>query len=123
MVFRIYAPSKNPKESFITISVIVFAGILGSMFISVYFAIVALLFWVQYTAILSYVQFSKRRRYEITSFTTFILNPHFRFFIFFFIAVLGIASIFYMAPWIAYAALAAWWLFSLNFYRHYAKFK
>lgn len=123
MAFRIYTPPENPKEVFIMITLIVLAGILGSIFISIFFAVVALLFWIQYTAVLSYLQFSRKRRYGITSFTNFLLNPQFRFFIFIFIAVIGLYSIFYITPLIGYAALIAWELFSFNFYRHYTQFK
>lgn len=123
MAFNIYTPSKNPKEVFTIITIVVSAGILGSLLISDYFLVVALLFWIHFTSVLSYLQFSKGRKYGMTSFTNFLLNPQFRFFIFIFIAVIGIFSIFYITPLIGYTALITWWLFSLNFYRHYTKFK
>ena len=123
MAFKIYTPSKNPKEVFTIITIVVFAGILGSILISDYFLVVALLFWIHFTSVLSYLQFSKKRRYDIKGFTTFLLNPQFRFFIFIFIAVVGIFSIFYITPLIGYTALIAWWFFSLNFYRHYMQFR
>ena len=118
----IYTPSKNSAQAFIMISAIVTAGILGSIFLSVFFAVVALLFWIQYTAVLSYLQFAKKRKYKITGLTTFLLNPQFRFFIFIFIAVVGLYSVFYIHLVIAYTALIAWWLFSFNFNRHYRQF-
>ncbi len=119
----IYTPSKNPKEVFVLITIVVLAGILGSTFLSNFFVVAALLFWIQFTAVLSYLQFSKKRKYKIKSITTFLLNPQLRFFIFIFIAVVGLFSIFYISPVIAYICLVAWWLFSFNFYRHYSEFK
>ena len=123
MAFKIYTPPRNPKEVLIMISVIAFGGIVGSILWSTYFAVVALLFWIQYTFVLSYKQFKKGRKYEITSITKFLLNPQARFFIFVFIATIGILSVFYITPWIAYISLAVWWLFSYNFYRHYTQFR
>ncbi len=119
----IYTPSRTPKRAFLLISAIVFAGIMGSLIFSVYFAVIALLFWIQYTFVLSYLQFKKKHKYAITNLTTFLLNPQLRFFIFVFIAVIGLFSIFLITPDIAYVCLFAWWLFSLNFYRYYRQFK
>jgi len=119
----IYSPSKNPKEAFILISAVVFAGIAGSILLSVYFAVIALLFWIQYTAVLSYLQFRRKHKHKIKNITTFLLNPQVRFFVFLFIAVIGLLSMFLITPVIAYVSLFAWWLFSLNFYRYYRQFK
>lgn len=119
----IYTPSKNPREAFMLISIIVFGGIIISVLSTAFFAVVALLFWMQYTAVLSYIQFVKKKKHKVKNLTTLLLNPQFRFFIFIFIAVVGLFSIFYISPIIAYAALFVWWLFSWNFYRHYREFK
>lgn len=118
----IYTPQNNPKKAMVLISVIVVAGILGSIFFSKYFAIVALLYWIQFTAVLSYKQFAKKRKYKVTSITTFLLNPQFRFFIFVFVATIGILSIFMLTAVIAYISLMVWWLFSFNFYLYYKRY-
>ncbi|RLE38362.1 hypothetical protein DRJ17_04250 [Candidatus Woesearchaeota archaeon] len=120
----IYTPSEHPSQAFILITLIVIAGILGTLLWSVYFLIVALLFWVQYTAILSYLQFRKKRRFPYKGFTQILLHPQVRFFVFEFLAVLGIGTYFvFRMPYVGIVALAAWWLFSLNFYRYYEEFK
>ena len=59
MGFAPYTPSKNPKEAFILVTLIVAAGIAGGYLISEYFMAIALIFWMQYTAVLSYLQFKR----------------------------------------------------------------
>ena len=119
----IYTPQRNPRNAMLLITFIAAAGILGSIWISKLFAVAALIFWIQYTAVLSYKQFAKKRKYKIKDVATFLLNPQFRFFIFVFIATIGIFSVFYMNELIAYACIITWWLFSLNFYVYYNRKK
>ncbi len=119
----IYTPQKNPKEAMILVAVIVAFGIAGS-FTYQLLTIAALLFWIQYTAILSYLQYKRKSRHNVKGFTGLLLNPQFRFFLFEFIAVIGLLSIFkYETMIFAIAALIAWFLFSFNFYRHYSEFR
>lgn len=116
----IYTPQKNPKEAIILITIVVLTGILGGYLISPFLMVVALLFWMQYTAILSYLQFKKKRKLNTKSITSMLLSPQIRFFLFEFLAVIGIGSIFkYHTIVIGAAALTAWWLFAYNFYHYY----
>jgi len=117
-----YTPSEYPKKAFILISAIVAVGIIGTIFSSIFFAVFALVFWIQYTMVLSYRQWRKKRKHKIKNFTTFLLNPQLRFAVFLAVALMGLFSLFYKGPSVAYIALFAWWLFSLNFYRHYREF-
>jgi hypothetical protein len=118
----IYTPTKYPKKAFILISFIVFIGILGGYFISEYFLAIALVFWMQYTAVLSYLQFKKKSKHSNKTFTEILLNPFIRFFIFELIAFWGIVMlIWWNNLQVGSAALLAWWLFSLNFYLYYRK--
>ena len=121
-LFNIYAPQKHSKETFILITVIVFAAISGGYFLSEYFIVGALLFWMHYTAVLSYLQFKKKSKHPAKNFTEFLLNPQIRFFIFVFLGFIGISSIFmFKTNHIGAAVLSVWWLFSLNFYVYYKK--
>ena len=121
----IYTPAKNPKEAFLLISLVVLFGVLGAVFVHYLFIIIALLFWLQYTAILSYLQFAKKKRFKAKGFTDYLLNPQIRFFVFVFVATLGIGSVF-LGPqtiYIGIASLIIWWLFSLNFFVYYRQFR
>ena len=116
----IYEPSKNPKEAFVLVTLVVFAGIVGGYLLSRYIMAIALVFWIQYTLVLSYLQFSRKEKHRYNSFTEILLHPQIRFFIFEIIALWGIAAlIIYKTAHIGAAALAVWWLFSLNFYFYY----
>jgi hypothetical protein len=120
----IYTPSRNPKEAFTIISIMAAVGILGGIYISEYLMAIALVFWLQYTAVLSYLQFKRRKKHKYRGFTQYLLNPQIRFFIFEFLAVIGIGTlIIYNDPSIGTVALLAWWLFSLNFFFYYKDFK
>lgn len=116
----IYTPQKNPKEAMILVTFIALTGAFGGYFINKFLMVVALLFWMQYTAILSYNQFKKNRKYPMTTVTSALLNPQLRFFLFEFLAVIGLWSIFkYRTLSVGFSALIAWWLFALNFYYYY----
>ncbi len=118
----IYTPQKNPKEAIILITIVVLTGIVGGYLISPFLMVVALLFWMQYTAILSYLQFKKKRKLNTKSLTGILLSPQIRFFLFEFLAVIGTGSIFkYRTLSIGAAALIAWWLFAYNFYYYYQR--
>lgn len=120
MAFNLYRPSKYPKKTIILITIIAWAGILGGYFISEYFLLVALLFWMHYTVVLSYLQFKRKSKHSYASFTEILLHPQIRFFLYEFIAFLGTASLFvYNMTSIGTAALTAWWLLSINFYFYY----
>lgn len=120
----IYTPNKNPKQAFVVITIIVAAGILGGYFISEYFIAAALVFWIQYTAILSYLQFKRGVKYGYNNLTEWLLHPQVRFFTFEFLAIIGLASlILRYDKFIGGAALLIWWLFALNFYVYYRRNK
>jgi len=120
----IYTPSKNPKEAFLLISVIVGIGILGGIFVNRFFMYFALVFWMQYTAVLTYVQFKSKTKHKKERITDILLIPQVRFFIFEFLATIGILSVLIHDWWhIGALVLLAWLLFSMNFYRHYRKYR
>ena len=120
----IYTPSKHPKQAFILITIMVAVGILGGRHISEYLMAISLVFWLQYTAVLSYLQFKRKKKYERTSFTEYLLNPQIRFLVFEFLAVIGIGTLLvYNTQSIGAVSLFAWWLFSLNFFLYYKQFK
>lgn len=120
----IYTPSRHPKQAFIVITIMCAAGIWGGYFISDYLLAIALVFWMQYTAVLSYLQFSHKSKHRFRSFTEYLLHPQVRFFVFEFMAAIGIGSLLkYNTKSIGALALAAWWLFSLNFFLYYRQFK
>jgi len=124
MGFTVYTPSKHPKQAFILITIMAAAGILGGYFISEYFMAIALVFWIQYTAVLSYSQFKRRTKHKYRNFTEYLLHPQVRFFAFEFLAVVGIGALLkYNTQSIGAVSLAAWWLFSLNFFLYYKDFK
>jgi len=115
----IYTPSRHPREAFLLITLIVFFGIVGTYFLGAFFMLFALIFWMHYTALLSYMQFKhplKRR-----TITDHLLNPQIRFFIFEFLAWIGFWNAIQGGYNIGYLVLVAWWLFALNFYIHYRK--
>ncbi|MFC1698312.1 hypothetical protein ACFL1H_08305 [Nanoarchaeota archaeon] len=121
----IYTPSDHPTEAFVLISIIVVVGIVGTLTWSNFFLLFALIFWIHYTAILSYLQFAKKKgeKKKKKGFTEFLLNPQVRFFIFVFIGVLGIGSMYILnTNWIGIGALGIWWLFALNFFVYYEDF-
>jgi hypothetical protein len=128
----IYTPQKSPKEAFITISLIVFFGIVGGIVtkilapilnlskgIYVLFPLIALFFWIQYTLVLAYIQFQNNSKHNFKSITDFLLHPVFRFFIFLLLAFYGIYHVFLGEIIISYLVLFVWWIFSLNFYVYY----
>ncbi|MEK6961351.1 MAG: hypothetical protein AABX47_09350 [Nanoarchaeota archaeon] len=118
----IYTPQKQPKQAMILVTVIALLGAFGGYFRHKFLMVVALLFWMQYTAILSYIQFKKNRRYPMTTFTSALLNPQLRFFLFEFLAIIGLWSIFkYNTMSAGFSALIAWWLFALNFFVYYSR--
>jgi len=120
----IYTPEKNPRQAFILITLIVLFGIVWGYWVNEFYMTVALLFWMQYTAVLSYLQFKRKTRHKYKTFTEILLYPQLRFFIFELIAFWGVAMlIMYKTLAIGTAALLAWWLFSLNFYLYYRKKK
>jgi len=123
LISKIYTPPKNPKEALILITVIVLAGILGQIFLHDLFMIIALIFWMQYTAVLSYKQFKKKIKRPKRTLTEILLLPQLRFFLFMFIAIVGIISTLRKEYIFGHISLIVWWLFSLNFYLHYKEFK
>jgi len=132
----VYTPQKHPKEAFITISLIVFFGIIGGIVTKILvpilnlnrsvpklFTLIALFFWIQYTLVLAYLQFQKHSKHNFKSITEFLLHPIFRFFIFLLLAFYGIYHVFLGEIIISYIVLFAWWIFALNFYVYYKKGK
>ncbi len=118
----VYTPQKHPKQALILITVIASAGILGGLYISEYFLGIALMFWMQYTAVLSYLQFKHKHEKIKDGINVYLLNPILRFFIFELIAFWGLAMlIWWETKLVGILALAAWWIFSLNFYFYYKK--
>lgn len=118
----IYTPQKNPKETAIMISTIAGAGIIGGLLVHEFVMVVALLFWIQYTAVLSYLQWRRGSRHPWDSVTHVLLQPQVRFVLFEFLGVLGLWTvIMYNTVVFGAAALLAWLLFSFNFYLYYAK--
>ena len=116
----IYEPSKNPKQAIILITIVALSGIIGGYLLSSYIMASALIFWIQYTLILSYLQFKNKSSHPYTGLTELLLHPQIRFFLFELIAFWGIAAlVLYGTTHVGAAALAAWWLFSLNFYFYY----
>jgi hypothetical protein len=116
----VYTPSNHPKQSFILVTSMVVVGILGGYYVNKYFMAVALIFWIQYTGIISYLQFKHGRKHSYKTFTDALLHPQLRFFIFEFIAFLGLGALLvFDSLSIGTAALVAWWLFSVNFYLYY----
>ena len=115
----IYHPEKNPDQAMIVTSVVALGGIAGA-FLHVFIPVVSLLYWMQYTAILSYMQFRKKSKHPWSNLTEILLHPQLRFFVFEFIAVLGLLTIiFYDTIYIAASVLLVWWLFDLNYYLYY----
>ncbi|MBN2367872.1 hypothetical protein JXC34_02560, partial [Candidatus Woesearchaeota archaeon] len=119
----IYTPARAPGKAFCLISFIVAVGIIGTALYSKFFMVFATIFWMQYTVILSYVQFLKGSKYEEKAFIDKLLNPQVRFFTFIFLATLGLLGSLAGMRWIGYLALVSWWLFSLNFYLYFKEFK
>lgn len=124
MEFTPYTPSKHPKQAIILITVMAAAGAIGGYWISEYLMAIALIFWMQYTAILSYLQFKHKRKHKFRNLTEDLLHPQVRFFAFEFLAFIGLGSLLkYESMMVGALSLGAWWLFSLNFYFYYKKFK
>jgi len=120
----IYTPSKNPTEAFLLISVIAMIGILGGIFVDRFFMYFALIFWMQYTAVLTYMQFKRKTKHKKDGITSLLLKPQVRFFTFEFLATIGVLSVLFHDWWyIGGLVLLSWELFALNFYRHYTQFK
>ncbi len=124
MAFEPYTPSKHPKQAIILITLIAAAGVIGGFYVSTYFLAIALIFWMQYTAVLSYLQFKHKSKHKFRNFTEYLLHPQVRFFVFEFMAFIGIGTLLkYDSVMIGGLALLGWWLFSLNFYYYYDKFR
>ncbi len=120
----VYTPSKHPNQAFAVITIIAAAGIFGSYFISNYFMAIALIYWMQYTAVLSYLQFKHKSKHKFRGLTERLLHPQVRFFVFEFMAFIGIGTLLmYDTNSMGALALGGWWLFSLNFYRYYKQFR
>jgi hypothetical protein len=124
MAIMIYTPEKYPKQAFMLIAAISLVGIIVGTLVYRFFMIFALIFWMQYTAILSYLQFKSKSKHKWHSFTEMLLHPQLRFFLFEFLAAVGLFAILKNdRVYIGAAALVAWFLFSLNFYIYYSQFK
>jgi hypothetical protein len=120
----IYTPSKNPKEALIIVCVIAGMGILGGILVNRFFMFFALVFWMQYTAVLTYIQFKAKSGHKKGGLTALLLKPQLRFFLFEFIATIGLLSVLMHDWWeIGTAVLVVWVLFAINFYRHYTQYK
>ena len=117
-----YTPNKNPDEAFMLISFIVLIGVIGGYFINPWVMAGALIFWIQYTAILSYLQFKRKSKHGSDTITDTLLIPQVRFFLFEVIAFIGLyyLIIYDSLMWGAFTLLV-WWVFALNFYWHYKK--
>lgn len=116
----IYTPSNHPRQSFILITCMVIVGLIGGYNVNKYFMAVALIFWIQYTGVSSYLQFKSGHKHSYRTLTDALLHPQLRFFLFEFIAFLGLGSLLVFDTLrIGAAALVAWWLFSVNFYLYY----
>ncbi len=115
-------PSEYPDRHAGLVTGIVVVGIFGGIFVHKLFLVVALAFWFVYTAILSYVQFRNKHKYSYKTFTEALLNPQLRFFIFEYLAILGILSVYKFGILVGILSLVVWWLFSFNFF-HYYKFR
>ncbi len=117
-----YSPKEYPTKSFISITLIVLIGILGSVYVHPLFLIAALLYWMQYTSVLSFSQFKNKSTHKINSLTGLFLQSIVRFVVFEMLAVIGI--LFYLlADNVTFGifALLVWWLFAVNFYFYYTK--
>jgi hypothetical protein len=128
----IYTPKKNSKSVMDLITVIVFLGIAGGIIFSLInsenkiyqiFPLLALLFWAQFTIVLSYRQFKKKKELGYETFTEMMLHFPIRLFLFLVLAILGIFQIFIGNILISYGILFVWWLFALMFYSYYNKRK
>jgi hypothetical protein len=119
----IYTPKKNPKEATILIALIAGIGIFGGYFVHKYFLVFALLFWMQYTIVLSYLQFKHGSKHTWNNFTEYLLHPQLRFFLFETLAVMGLVSVL-LYDWLQIGAvvLLVWMGFAVNFYIYYNDF-
>jgi hypothetical protein len=124
LFYMIYTPSKYPRQAFILITLISATGMVAGVFVHSFFMICALIFWMQYTAILSYLQFRKKKKFNPVTFTELLLNPQIRFFAFEFLGAVGLFGLLkYNWKYLGALVLFVWWLFSLNFYRYYSQFR
>jgi Trk-type K+ transport system membrane component len=120
----IYTPAKDPGQAFILIAVISLIGIIAGSLVYRFFMVFALIFWLQYTAVLSYLQFKSGSKHRRDTLTEWLLHPQLRFFLFEFLAAVGLFAVLMHDWWhIGALVLAAWLLFSFNFYRYYKEFK
>jgi pheromone shutdown protein TraB len=120
----IYTPGKYPKQAMILVAAVSIIGIIAGLFVNALFLVAALIFWMHYTAILSYLQFKNRRKHKWKSITEAFLHPQLRFFIFEFLAAVGLFAVLKNDGLaIGASALFVWFLFSLNFFVYYKKFK
>ncbi|MBD3249576.1 hypothetical protein GF336_06035 [Candidatus Woesearchaeota archaeon] len=116
-------PSRHPKKTLKLITKIVLVGTLGGYFIHSLFTALSLLSWMIFTFVLSYRQFKRKSKHTYSSFTEVLLHPQIRFFLFEAIASIGLYALFFLdSLLIPSIVLLSWWLFSLNFYRHYSQF-
>ena len=120
---RVYTPPMNERLVFGIISLIVVFGIFGNLLLSKWFMIFAIAFWMQYTAVLSFLQLVHKKERPHSTITEILLLPHVRFSVFIFIATIGLIGTIRGQYILGYLTLAAWWLFSFNFYRHYSQFR
>ncbi len=118
----IYTPARQPGKALLLVSFIVLVGVLGSFF-SRFFMIFANIFWITYTSLLVYLQFLNKSNYDVKNFLDHLLNPQVRFFVFIFLGTMAVFGALLGKMWVGYTALAAWWLFSLNFYLYFKEFK
>ncbi|MFC1723074.1 hypothetical protein ACFL0V_02965 [Nanoarchaeota archaeon] len=119
----IYVPSKHPFKAFVVVSFIVAVGIVGTLAVGKFFLIFANIFWIMYTAVISYVQFKFHRKYPRKRAIEKFLDPQLRFFVFVFLAAMGVFAALLDKFWIGFVVLAVWWLFSLNFLLYFKEFK
>lgn len=120
MEFTPYTPSKHPKQAIILITLMAAIGAVGGYLINEYLMAIALIFWMQYTAILSYLQFKNKSKHKFRNLTEDMLHPQVRFFVFEFLAFIGLGSLLkYDSMIVGSLSLGAWWLFSLNFFYYY----
>ncbi|HII71289.1 TPA: hypothetical protein HA265_00875 [Candidatus Woesearchaeota archaeon] len=119
----IYTPSRAPGSAFLLVTFIVLVGITGTIFLSRFFMIFANIFWIQYTAVLSYLQFRHGTKYPNKNILDYLLNPQVRFFAFGFLGMMGLMGALTYRLWVGHIVLVAWWLFSLNFYLYFRDFK
>ncbi len=121
MGFTIYTPQEYPMQALILIISMTLVGIIGGIFVHPWFTIFSLLFWMQYTGVLAYMQYKRRSKHSGKGITTILLNPGLRFALFEILAVIGIAFVFLGKMYWAAVVLLGWMLFAMNFYFYYRR--